>query len=85
MDINKNILRDRLLGIKVKIRLCDGREVCQINFDNAATTPPIKKCSIEYIRIMSNYYASIGRGTGQKAEFTTNLYNECKRIFIKFF
>lgn len=84
MDINKNILRDKLLGIDTKIRLSDGREVCQINFDNAATTPPLKSV-VEYIKLMSGYYASIGRGTGQKAAFSTNLYNGAREYLLNFF
>ena len=60
-----------------KVCTCDGRCINTINFDNAATTPPIKS-SIEYIENLSNTYASIGRGTGQKAEITTNLYKESK-------
>ena len=55
-----------------------------IYFDNAATTPPLKSV-VEYIELMSNYYASVGRGTGQKAAFTTNLYNGAREYLLNFF
>lgn len=84
MDIRKNILREELLGIESKVKLGNGREVYQINFDNAATTPPLKSV-IEYIELLSKYYASIGRGTGQKATFTTDLYNSAREYLLDFF
>ena len=34
---------------------------------------------------MSKIYASIGRGTGQKAEISTNLYNESRSFLLNYF
>ena len=51
MDTRKNILRGKLLGIESKVKLKDGRKVCGINFDNAATTPPLKSV-VEYINFL---------------------------------
>lgn len=85
MKINyKEHIRDLFVGLDEKV--CDSNGDCidGINFDNAATTPPIKS-SIEYIEELSKNYASIGRGTGQKAEITTNLYKESKNFLINFF
>jgi selenocysteine lyase/cysteine desulfurase len=83
IDDKKNI-RDLFVGLDEKV--CDSNGDCidGINFDNAATTPPFKS-SIEYIEALSNNYASIGRGTGQKAEITTNLYKESKNFIMNFF
>lgn len=85
MKINyKEHIRDLFVGLDEKV--CDSNGDCidGINFDNAATTPPIKS-SIKFIEELSKNYASIGRGTGQKAEITTNLYKESKNFLINFF
>ncbi len=82
MKINyKEHIRDLFVGLDEKV--CDSNGDCidGINFDNAATTPPIKS-SIKYIEELSKNYASIGRGTGQKAEITTNLYKESKNFWL---
>lgn len=85
MKINcKENIRNLFVGLDEKV--CDSNGYCidGINFDNAATTPPIKS-GIEYIEALSKNYASIGRGTGQKAEITTNLYKESKNFLMNFF
>ena len=81
---NKEDIRDLFVGLDEKVCDCNGNCIDAINFDNAATTPPIKS-SIEYIKQLSNTYASIGRGTGQNAEITTNLYRESKDFLMNFF
>lgn len=81
---NKENLKDLFLGLDEKVCDANGNCIDGINFDNAATTPPIKS-SIEYMEKLSNTYASIGRGTGQKAEITTNLYRDSKDFLMNFF
>ncbi|WP_297425927.1 aminotransferase class V-fold PLP-dependent enzyme [Clostridium sp.] len=81
---NKQDIRDLFIGLNEKVCDSNGHCIDAINFDNAATTPPIKS-SIEYIKQLSNTYASIGRGTGQNAEITTNLYRESKNFLMEFF
>ena len=81
---NKKNIKDLFIGLDEKVCDCNGYCIDGINFDNAATTPPLKS-SIEYIEKLSNTYASIGRGTGQKAEITTNLYKESKNFLMNFF
>lgn len=81
---SKKNIKDLFIGLDEKVCTSDGHLINAINFDNAATTPPIKS-SIEYIKKLSNTYASIGRGTGQKAEITTNLYKESKIFLMNFF
>lgn len=81
---NKKNIKDLFIGLDEKVCDSNGHCINGINFDNAATTPPIKS-SIEYIEKLSNTYASIGRGTGQKAEITTNLYKESKNFLMDFF
>lgn len=81
---NKDTLKDLFIGLDEKVCDENGNCIDGINFDNAATTPPIKS-SIEYMQKLSNTYASIGRGTGQKAEITTNLYKDSKNFLLDFF
>jgi len=81
---NEKNIKDLFIGLDEKVCDSNGKCIDGINFDNAATTPPIKS-SIEYIKKLSNTYASIGRGTGQKAEITTNLYKESKNFLMTFF
>ena len=83
IESKKNI-KDLFIGLDEKVCDSNGHCIDGINFDNAATTPPIKS-SIEYIEKLSNTYASIGRGTGQKAEITTSLYKESKNFLMNFF
>lgn len=80
-DINFDNL---LIGLDSKIKILDGTQVRAINFDNAATTPPFRNV-VEDILNLSNYYGSIGRGTGQKAEITTRTYNGTRDYFLDFF
>jgi selenocysteine lyase/cysteine desulfurase len=81
---NKENLKELFIGLDEKVCDTNGNCIDGINFDNAATTPPIKS-SIECIKKLSNTYASIGRGTGQKAEITTNLYKDSKEFLMNFF
>jgi cysteine desulfurase/selenocysteine lyase len=83
IEYKKNI-KDLFIGLDEKVCDSNGQCIDGINFDNAATTPPIKS-SIEYIEKLSKTYASIGRGTGQKAEITTDLYKESKKFLMNFF
>lgn len=80
----KNTLRKELLGLESRVKLRNGKKVCQINFDNAATTPPLRSV-VYYINNLIKYYGSIGRGTGQKATFTTELYNDSRDYLLDFF
>lgn len=75
---------DILLGINSEVYTLDRGKVRSINFDNAATTPPFRKV-IEKIYELSNYYGSIGRGAGQKAEITTRIYNEAREYLLDYF
>ena len=42
METNRNTLRENFLGVEAKIKLLNGNYSTAINFDNAATTPPLK-------------------------------------------
>ena len=73
-----------LIGIDSKVTLENGKKVRCVNFDNAATTPPLSK-AIDTIFQLSDYYGSIGRGAGQKSELTTRVYSESRNQLMDFF
>ena len=66
-------IRDMIYGLDITIKLSNGTEVVAIDLDNAATTPPFKKV-IEEIQSQLLHYGSIGRGKGQKSEYTNEIY-----------
>lgn len=75
---------DRIAGLDVPVRLADGTETRAINFDNAATTPAFKSV-LQRITDESGYYASIGRGRGQKSAHSTAAYQSCRDTVLRFF
>ena len=70
-------------GIDTEIELSDGKCVIPINFDNAATTPPLKKVD-EFLWENIMMYGSVGRG-GQKSAYCTQAYEISKNEILKFF
>ena len=75
---------DILMGVDAKVEILGGVKIRAVNFDNAATTPPFK-CVLDSIINLSEYYGSIGRGAGQKAEVTTRIYSKTRECLLDFF
>lgn len=75
--------RSLFSGIETSVLLPDGREIIPINFDNAATTPPLKKVD-EFICENIMMYGSVGRG-GQKSAYCTNAYEVSRASILNFF
>lgn len=73
-----------LMGIDSKVKLLNGESVRNINFDNAATTPPFKEV-MDTIINLTEYYGSIGRGAGHKSEISTRMYNDSRNRIMDFF
>lgn len=70
-------------GIEVPVKLGNGTCVIPINFDNAATTPPLKKVdSFVYDNILM--YGSVGRG-GHKSSYCTKAYEVSRQEILRFF
>ncbi len=70
-------------GIEVPVQLVSGEYVIPINFDNAATTPPLKQVdTFIYDNIL--LYGSIGRG-GQKSSYCTEAYEISRQEILSFF
>lgn len=75
--------RDFLVGTDSLVRLSNGNTVNYINFDNAATTPPLKSVIDEIVNFSPDY-ASIHRGTGYKSNISSRIYDEGREIVLDF-
>lgn len=80
---DKNEYRRLFNGIEVPVKLLTGEYVCPINFDNAATTPPLIKVD-EFISENIMMYGSVGRG-GHKSSYCTEAYEISKEEVLDFF
>lgn len=70
-------------GVQTIVALEDGQEVVPINFDNAATTPPLKQVD-DFIFENIAMYGSIGRG-GHKSSYCTQAYEISRQEILNFF
>lgn len=75
--------RPLVAGVDTKIPLFNGQHITAINFDNAASTPPLISV-MEEINRFSTMYSSIHRGTGYKSKISSQLYEEAREIILKF-
>ncbi|MFP4662236.1 MAG: aminotransferase class V-fold PLP-dependent enzyme [Halanaerobiales bacterium] len=81
--IETSPFRQYVIGTDTMIPVIDNRLVKYINFDNAATTPPLKVV-LEAINEFAPWYSSIHRGKGYKSKLTTGLYEESRSIIADF-
>lgn len=76
-------LRNLVIGADTRVPLLNGRYAVAINFDNAATTPPL--CSVmRRINEFAPWYSSIHRGTGYKSVFVSEIYEETRQVIKEF-
>lgn len=75
--------RDLFNGIETAVILLNGKQVIPINFDNAATTPPLKQVD-EFISENIMMYGSVGRG-GHKSSYCTQAYEISRDEILAFF
>ncbi len=76
-------LRSMVLGVETKIPLSNGQYVTAINFDNAATTPPLISVMNGIVNF-APWYSSIHRGKGFKSKLSSNTYEEGRQIIYDF-
>ena len=81
---NIDEIRKLFIGLDNKIVINGKKQVIPINFDNAATTPVLKKVMRAVLKASENY-GSIARGDGQKSQYSSDLYEECRRYVIEYF
>ncbi len=70
-------------GTDVRIPLSNGRYTNEINFDNAATTPPLKSV-MEAVADFAPWYSSIHRGTGYKSKLSSDFYEATRKTIAHF-
>lgn len=76
-------LRKLVVGVNTKVPLVSGEYVDEINFDNAATTPPLRGV-IQEIVDFAPWYSSIHRGTGYKSTLSSDVYEQGRKTIKKF-
>ncbi|MDU3723694.1 MAG: aminotransferase class V-fold PLP-dependent enzyme [Clostridium celatum] len=81
---NMEDLRKLFIGLDKKVIVNGKGRIVPINFDNAATTPPFKRV-LKKVLETSEYYGSIARGDGQKSQYCSDLYEECRNYVLKYF
>lgn len=75
--------RELIVGAETKIPLSNGQMVTSINFDNAATTPPLSSV-LQSVVGFAPWYTSIHRGTGYKSQYSSELYEQSRDIIRSF-
>ncbi len=76
-------VRNFVIGVERKVPLHDGRQRVYVNLDNAATTPPLEsvlKCSQMFLE----WYGSVHRGSGLKAQISTHAFERCREVVAEF-
>ena len=71
-------------GIELPVQLANKRNIIPINFDNGATTPPLKWVN-EMVRRNALNYGPIARGAGQKGDRCTEQFETSRQKVLDFF
>ena len=72
------------IGNDSYLTLSNHRKILPINFDGAATTPPLR-CAFDDIANNLKWYASINRGSGQKSDYCTDRFELARKDILSFF
>ena len=75
-------LRDQF-AVDQQVPLHDGRLVPYINFDNAASTPPLRAVE-DAVRAFMPWYSSVHRGAGFKSQLATHAYEQARAQTLRF-
>jgi cysteine desulfurase / selenocysteine lyase len=78
-----NRWREHFAGIDLPVPLHGGGTVTGINFDNAASTPPLKRVR-EAVNTFADVYSSVHRGTGYKSRVSTDAYERAREQVARF-
>lgn len=78
-----NPLRQEVVGADVLTPLLDGSTAKYVNFDNAASTPTLKRV-LDKINEFMPYYSSVHRGAGYKSRLSTHLYDRAHELAGEF-
>lgn len=75
-------LRNCVTGVETTVPTVSGKQT-YINFDNAASTPPLRSV-MQTVNDFAPWYASVHRGNGYKSRLSTDSYEDARRIVAKF-
>ena len=75
--------REQFAGVDLPVPIHGGGSVTGINFDNAASTPPLKRVR-DMVTSFSDVYSSVHRGTGYKSRFSTEAYEQAREVVAEF-
>ena len=69
--------REHFAGVDLPVPVLGGGTVTGINFDNAASTPPLKRVR-DAVTGFAEVYSSVHRGTGYKSRMATEAYEQAR-------
>jgi selenocysteine lyase/cysteine desulfurase len=75
--------REQFAGVDLPVPLHGGGRVTGINFDNAASTPPLTRVR-DVVNRFSDLYSSVHRGTGYKSRLSTDAYEAAREQVARF-
>jgi cysteine desulfurase/selenocysteine lyase len=75
--------REHFAGVDLPVPVAGGRSVTGINFDNAASTPPLKRVR-DAVTSFADVYSSVHRGTGYKSRLATGAYEQARELVADF-
>ncbi len=74
---------DDLFSVDQQVPRLDGTLGRYVNFDNAASTPPLRAVETA-VRSFMPWYSSVHRGTGFKSQLATHAYEQARAITLGF-
>ncbi len=75
--------REHFAGVDLPVPVHGGRTVTGVNFDNAASTPPLKRVR-DVVNGFADVYSSVHRGTGYKSRLSTEAYEQARELVARF-
>ncbi len=75
-------LRSQIVGLDTLVPTVSDKEI-YINFDNAASTPPLKSV-LKAVNDFAPWYSSVHRGNGYKSRLSTENYEDARRTVGQF-
>lgn len=79
-----HLAQQEVLGLNSEVPLLNGNKTRYINFDNAATTPPLHTVA-QAVQSFLPWYSSVHRGFGYKSQLSTDVYAKARRLVLNFF
>ena len=75
--------REHFAGVDLPVPIAGGGTVTGVNFDNAASTPPLKRVR-DAVNGFADVYSSVHRGTGYKSRLATEAYEQARELVARF-